>query len=70
MVEAVLKSSMGWMRLKSRMCTKQECEKLEIMARERNRSIQGFFVTVRGGTAYREMKMTKVYFVCQYCISM
>ena len=21
---------------------------------------QGFFVTVRGGTAYREMKMTKV----------
>jgi len=32
--------------------------------------IQGFFVTGRAGTAYREMKMTKVYFVCQYCISM
>jgi len=31
---------------------------------------QGFFVTVRAGTAYREMKMTKAYFVCQYCISM
>jgi len=32
--------------------------------------MQGFFVTVRGGTAYREIKMTKVYFVCQYFISM
>ena len=31
---------------------------------------RAFFVTVRGGMAYREMKMTKVYFVCQYCISM
>jgi len=31
---------------------------------------QGFFVTVRGGTAYREMKMRKVQFVCQCCISM
>ena len=27
-------------------------------------------MTVRTGTAYWEMKMTKVYFVCQYCISM
>jgi len=31
---------------------------------------RAFFETVRSGTAYREMKMTKVYFVCQYCISM
>jgi len=31
---------------------------------------RAFFVTVRTGTAYWEMKMTKVYFVCQYCISM
>jgi len=33
-------------------------------------SLQGFSVTVRGDTAYWEMKMTKVYFACQYCISM
>ena len=35
---------------------------------------QGLFVTVRAGTAYREIKMTKVhvhvYLECQYCISM
>jgi len=31
---------------------------------------QSFLVTIRAGTAYREMKMTKIYFVCQYGISM
>jgi len=30
----------------------------------------GLFVTARGGTADREMKMTKVWSVCQWCISM
>jgi len=31
---------------------------------------QGFFVWVRVGMAYLEMKMMKVLFVCQYCTSM
>src|SRR6218665_2071839 len=32
--------------------------------------VRALFVTVRTGMAYREMKLTKVYLVCQYCISM
>ena len=34
-----------------------------------DRCSQGFFVTVRAGTVYREMKMRNVYFVCYASIA-